>query len=143
VYRIYYIAVLYSYLVSPSITVRSTRPITLRPWKGVLCEREIICMVSISLSSSTESAVTGLTYPEEFERIRPLLPHTFLLIPGYGAQGGTGKDIAGFFKEGVRGVVNSSRGILTAHKGKSEDARFTDHTRKAVLDMKNDILQQL
>ena len=47
---------------------------------------------------SAIGAVTGLTYPEEFERIRPLLPHTFLLIPGYGAQGGTGKDIAGFFK---------------------------------------------
>ena len=92
---------------------------------------------------SAIGAVTGLTYPEEFERIRPLLEHTFLLIPGYGAQGGTGKDIAGFFKGGVRGVVNNSRGILTAHKGKSEDARFTDHTRKAVLDMKQDILKWL
>ncbi len=92
---------------------------------------------------SAIGAVTGLTYPEEFERIRPLLPHTFLLIPGYGAQGGTGKDIAGFFRGGVRGVVNSSRGIITAHKGKSEDARFVDHVRAAVLDMKKDILQQL
>ena len=92
---------------------------------------------------SAIGAVTGLTYPEEFERIRPLLEHTFLLIPGYGAQGGTGKDIAGFFEGGVRGVVNSSRGILTAHKGKSEDVRFTDHTRKATLDMKQDILQWL
>ena len=92
---------------------------------------------------SAIGAVTGLTYPEEFERIRPLLPHTFLLIPGYGAQGGTGRDIAGFFKDGVRGVVNNSRGILTAHKGKNEDTRFTDHTRKAVLDMKQDILQWL
>jgi len=92
---------------------------------------------------SAIGAVTGLTYPEEFERIRPLLPHTFLLIPGYGAQGGTGKDIAGFFKDGVRGVVYSSRGILTAHKGKSEDVRFTDHIRLATLEMKKDILQQL
>ena len=77
------------------------------------------------------------------KRIRPLLPHTFLLIPGYGAQGGTGRDIAGFFRDGIRGVVNNSRGILTAHKGKSEDVRFTDHTRKATLDMKQDILQWL
>jgi len=92
---------------------------------------------------SAIGAVTGLTYPEEFERIRPLLPHTFLLIPGYGAQGGTGKDIAGFFKDGIRGVVNSSRGIISAHKGKSEDAHFTDYVRAAVLDMKKDILQQL
>jgi orotidine-5'-phosphate decarboxylase len=92
---------------------------------------------------SAIGAVTGLTYPEEFERIRPLLPHTFLLIPGYGAQGGTGRDIAGFFRGGLRGVVNSSRGIITAHKGKCEDARFVDHVRAAVLDMKKDILQQL
>jgi orotidine-5'-phosphate decarboxylase len=92
---------------------------------------------------SAIGAVTGLTYPEEFERIRPLLPHTFLLIPGYGAQGGTGRDIAGFFKGGVRGVVNSSRGIITAHKGKCEDERFTDHIRAAAQDMKTDILQWL
>ena len=92
---------------------------------------------------SAIGAVTGLTYPEEFERIRPLLPHTFLLIPGYGAQGGTGKDIAGFFKDGIRGVVNSSRGIISAHKGKHEDEHFTDDVRAAVLAMKKDILEQL
>ena len=92
---------------------------------------------------SAIGAVTGLTYPEEFERIRPLLPHTFLLIPGYGAQGGTGKDIAGFFRGGVRGVVNSSRGIISAHKGKHEDEHFTDDVRAAVLAMKKDILEQL
>lgn len=92
---------------------------------------------------SAIGAVTGLTYPEEFEKIRPLLPHSFLLIPGYGAQGGTGKDIAGFFAGGVRGVVNSSRGILTAHKGKSEDAYFADHIRIAAQDMKKDLLQWL
>jgi len=92
---------------------------------------------------SAIGAVTGLTYPEEFERIRPLLPNTFLLIPGYGAQGGTGKDIAGFFQGGVRGVVNSSRGIITAHKGTCETEQFTDRVRAAVEDMKTDILQWL
>lgn len=92
---------------------------------------------------SAIGAVTGLTYPEEFELIRDLMPHTFLLIPGYGAQGGTGKDIATFFKDGLRGVVNSSRGLITAHKGKSEEEGFETHVRDAVLAMREDILKWL
>ena len=92
---------------------------------------------------SAIGAVTGLTYPEEFEVIRDVMPHTFLLIPGYGAQGGTGKDIASFFRNGVCGVVNSSRGLITAHKGKTEGEDYTDHVKQAVLDMKQDIEQWL
>lgn len=88
-------------------------------------------------------AVTGLTYPEEFELIRDLMPRTFLLIPGYGAQGGTGKDIATFFRGGLRGVVNSSRGLITAHKGKTEEEGFETHVRDAVLAMREDILSWL
>jgi len=92
---------------------------------------------------SAIGAVTGLTYPEEFEGIRALIPHTFLLIPGYGAQGGTGKDIAGFFRGGVRGVVNSSRALLTAHKGKTEGEDFDAYIRGAVRAMKEDIVSWL
>jgi len=92
---------------------------------------------------SAVGAVTGLTYPEEFTRIRSRMPHTFLLIPGYGAQGGTGKDIANFFGDGVRGVVNSSRGLITAHKGKTEGEDFADYVHQAVLGMKEDILKWL
>lgn len=92
---------------------------------------------------SAIGAVTGCTYPEEFAAIHTLMPHTFFLIPGYGAQGGTGKDIAAFFRDGVCGVVNSSRGILCAHKGKTEGADFTVYTRKAVEDMIEDIQKWL
>ena len=92
---------------------------------------------------SAIGAVTGLTYPEEFERIRPLLTHTFLLDPRLWRAGRNRQGYRGVFPAGVRGVVNSSRGIITAHKGKCEDARFVDHVRAAALDMKKDILQHL
>ncbi len=88
-------------------------------------------------------AVVGLTYPEEFEKIKPIMPNTFFLIPGYGAQGGTGKDIAQIFKDDICGVVNSSRGIIAAHKGKTEQEDYLDYVNKAVLTMKEDILQWL
>ena len=71
------------------------------------------------------------------------MPHTFFLIPGYGAQGGTGKDIAQVFADGVCGVVNSSRGLLCAHKGKSEGLDFDVYTRQATIDMRKDIEQWL
>lgn len=92
---------------------------------------------------SAIGAVTGLTYPEEFESIRALMPRVFLLIPGYGAQGGTGKDIAAFFRDGVRGVVNSSRGLIAAHKGKTEGEDFDEYVYKATVAMKEDIEQWL
>ena len=92
---------------------------------------------------SAIGAVVGCTYPEQFAAIRRRMPHTFFLIPGYGAQGGTGRDIASFFQGGVCGVVNSSRGILLAHRGRSEGADFAVYTRKAALDMKEDILRWL
>lgn len=92
---------------------------------------------------SAIGAVTGLTYPEEFEAIRATLKHTFLLIPGYGAQGGTGKDIAAFFRDGVCGVVNSSRGIIAAHQGKTEGKDFDTYIYEAVRAMKEDIAQWL
>ncbi len=88
---------------------------------------------------SAIGAVAGCTYPAQFEGIHAAMPHTFFLIPGYGAQGGTGKDIASFFKDGVCGVVNNSRALLTAHKGKTEGTDFAAFTREAVLAMREDI----
>lgn len=84
--------------------------------------------------------VVGLTFPEEFLEIKKECPNTFFLIPGYGAQGGKGKDIKEIFKGGVCGVINSSRGIITAHKGKSEDEDFVKYTREAVISMKDDLI---
>ncbi len=88
-------------------------------------------------------AVAGLTYPSEFAVVKSLMPHAFFLIPGYGAQGGTGKDIAEIFKDGICGVVNSSRGIIGAHRGKTEGEDFIEYVCNAVLNMKEDIAQWL
>jgi len=92
---------------------------------------------------SAIGAVVGLTYAEEFENIREDLSHTFLLIPGYGAQGGTGEDIAKIFKKGLCGVVNSSRAIISAHKGIDESENFAQCALDSVIKMKEDIGQWL
>lgn len=65
---------------------------------------------------SCVGAVVGATYPQEAERLRQLMPHTYFLVPGYGAQGGTAADVAKCFNaDGLGAVVNSSRGITFAH----------------------------
>ena len=62
-------------------------------------------------------AVVGATYPEMGAVLRKLMPKTFILVPGYGAQGGQGKDLVNFFNEdGLGAIVNSSRGITAAYK---------------------------
>lgn len=88
---------------------------------------------------SSLGAVVGLTNPEDFEKIKKASPNTFYLIPGYGAQGGSSKELKILFKDGLCGVVNSSRGIIAAHKGVCEDKNFTDITRQAVINMKEEI----
>ena len=70
---------------------------------------------------SNVGAVVGATHSEEGKRLRELMPHTFFLVPGYGAQGGTAQDVAGMFdKNGDGAIVNSSRGIIGAWR-KSKD----------------------
>ena len=87
-------------------------------------------------------AVVGATYPEMGAVLRKLMPKNYILVPGYGAQGGQGKDLAPFFNEdGLGAIVNSSRGIICAYK-KSEiygPQNFGDASRQAVLDMKEDL----
>ncbi|MDO5112247.1 MAG: orotidine-5'-phosphate decarboxylase [Clostridia bacterium] len=92
---------------------------------------------------SSIGAVAGCTYPEEFERVRALMPHTFFLIPGYGAQGGTGEDVARFFKDGICGVVNSSRGLICAFKSKTEGKDYVKYVFDAVTAMKEDIAKSM
>ena len=62
-------------------------------------------------------AVVGATYPEQGKTLRKVMPKSFILVPGYGAQGGKGKDLVHFFNEdGLGAIVNSSRGIIAAYK---------------------------
>ena len=89
-------------------------------------------------------AVVGATYPEQIAELRKKLPHTFFLIPGYGAQGGTAKDLKNCFNEdGLGAVVNSSRGIIAAYKqekyAKFGPEHFAEASRQAVMDMIADI----
>ena len=93
---------------------------------------------------SNIGAVVGATYPEQGKILRKLMPKTFILVPGYGAQGGKGKDLAYFFNEdGLGAIVNSSRGIIVAYKqeayAKYGETGYADAARAAVLDMKADI----
>ena len=93
---------------------------------------------------SNVGAVVGATYPEQGRILRKLMPKTYILVPGYGAQGGQGKDLVDFFNEdGLGAIINSSRGIIAAHT-KSEyskfgEAHFAEASRQAVVDMLDDI----
>jgi orotidine-5'-phosphate decarboxylase len=80
----------------------------------------------------------GATWPEEGKRLRTILPHTFFLVPGYGAQGATAQDLAGCFEQGRGAVVNASRSLLCAHKTrKTED--FAGAAREEALRMRDDL----
>ncbi|MEE1077840.1 MAG: orotidine-5'-phosphate decarboxylase [Agathobacter sp.] len=101
-------------------------------------------------SYSYVGAVVGATYPEMGKVLRDIMPKSFILVPGYGAQGGKGKDLTHFFnKDGLGAIVNSSRGIIAAYKqdqykskGITEE-NFADASRLAVEDMIDDIASAL
>ncbi len=89
-------------------------------------------------------AVVGATYPEMGKILRELMPRTYILVPGYGAQGGKGSDLKCFFnKDGLGAIVNSSRGIIAAYKQKGyekyTETAYADASRQAVLDMREDL----
>ena len=93
---------------------------------------------------SNVGAVVGATYPEMSKILRKLMPKTYFLVPGYGAQGGTAEDLKYCFNEdGLGAIVNSSRGIIAAYKkdayAKFGAEHFADASRQAVIDMIADI----
>lgn len=92
---------------------------------------------------SSIGAVVGLTYPAEFKKVQAVMKNTFFLIPGYGAQGGTARDIGELFQNGVCGVVNSSRGIIGAHAGKTTGPDYDLYIYDAVKSMRESIREWL
>ncbi|MBR6149366.1 MAG: orotidine-5'-phosphate decarboxylase [Lachnospiraceae bacterium] len=93
-------------------------------------------------------AVVGATYPEEGKLMREVMPKNFILVPGYGAQGGKGKDLVHFFnKDGLGAIVNSSRGIIGAYQQQQYasygEEGYADAALAAVKAMKEDIAQAL
>ncbi|MGL5435798.1 MAG: orotidine-5'-phosphate decarboxylase [Lachnospiraceae bacterium] len=93
---------------------------------------------------SNVGAVVGATYPEMSAVLRKLMPNTYFLVPGYGAQGGTAADLKPCFNEdGLGAIVNSSRGIIAAYKQAAYQSfgaeHFAEASRQAVIDMVADI----
>lgn len=94
---------------------------------------------------SSVSAVVGATYPKQLQELRKIMPNTYFLIPGYGAQGGKAEDIAlGFDKNGLGGIVNASRSLMCAYKSdkwknRFEEKDFAQATRAEALRMKQEL----
>ena len=94
---------------------------------------------------SSIAAVVGATYPEQLKQIRETAPHTYFLIPGYGAQGGKVEDIAlGFDSNGLGGIVNASRSLMCAYKSdkwkdKFEEKDYAGATRAEAIRMRDEL----
>ena len=85
-------------------------------------------------------AVVGATYPEEQKIVRSLIPKSYFLVPGYGAQGATAKDIANAFNDdGLGAIVNSSRGIMTGKDGSD----YQEAARAEAIRMRDDIVSAI
>lgn len=95
---------------------------------------------------SNVGAVVGATYPEMGKVLREVMPKSYILVPGYGAQGGKGSDLKPFFnKDGLGAIVNSSRGIIAAYKQEKYaqygSENYAEAARAAVIDMQKDIAE--
>lgn len=99
-------------------------------------------------SYSYVGAVVGATYPEQGKLLRKVMPNTFILVPGYGAQGGKGADLVHYFNEdGLGAIISSSRGIIAAYQQEQYadfgERAYADASRAAVLAMREDIATAL
>lgn len=98
---------------------------------------------------SSIAAVVGATYPEQLEQIRKTAPHTYFLIPGYGAQGGKANDIAlGFDNNALGGIVNASRSLMCAYqsdrwKNQYSEDQYAKATRAEALRMRDELNQAI
>ena len=94
---------------------------------------------------SSVSAVVGATYPKQLEELRVLMPNSYFLIPGYGAQGGKAEDIAlGFDKNGLGGIVNASRSLMFAYsldrwKDKYTQEQYIEATIAEAIRMRDEL----
>ncbi|MGE4284001.1 MAG: orotidine-5'-phosphate decarboxylase [Clostridia bacterium] len=98
-----------------------------------------------STGYSNVGAVVGATYPQQAANLRKLMPNAYFLVPGYGAQGGTAKDVISCFNnDGLGAIVNSSRGIMCAYKNMKVDEKdFAPAARKAAISMRDEIMSSL
>ncbi len=94
---------------------------------------------------SSVSAVVGATYPKQLKELRELMPHSYFLIPGYGAQGGKAEDIAlGFDENGLGGIVNATRSLMCAYKSnlwkdKFKEEDYAKATRAEAIRMRDEL----
>ncbi len=112
---------------------------------GNMCEKwgEELCG---EYNYSGVGAVVGATYPEQLGELRKALPHTFFLVPGYGAQGGGAKDVApAFDKNGLGAIINSSRGIMCAWKKEEGLApeEYAQAARREAIRMRDEIVSYI
>lgn len=111
---------------------------------GMMCESWGSELVG-KYGYSAVGAVVGATYPEQLAEMRAKAPHTFFLVPGYGAQGGGAQDAKNAFDQnGLGAIINSSRGIMCAWKKQGlTDDDFAEAARVEALRMKEDILSAI
>lgn len=97
---------------------------------------------------SSVGAVVGSTYPIQIKELREIMPKTYFLIPGYGAQGGKAEDIALGFKDGIGGIVNASRSLMSAYKSdrwkdKYSEKEFGKATRAEAIRMRDELNKEI